>query len=151
MIKNQDLPTKCQSCFNVGRVGIISHCQFYWDLSLPESVLCDLNRVVQLSANEFDCHAFQPMLKGEGVGISVKQWLEEHQEQIEVFHLPSYSPELNPDECLNGNLKNKAHSGKPVRNREDLEKKTRSFMRTLLKRPAHVKNYFKHPKVAYAA
>jgi transposase len=84
-------------------------------------------------------------------GKDVKQWLEEHREQIEVFHLPSYSPELNPDEYLNGNLKNKVHSGKPVRNREDLEKKTRSFMRTLLKRPAHVQSYFKHHKVAYAA
>ena len=82
---------------------------------------------------------------------NVKQWLEEHREQIEVFHLPSYSPELNPDEYLNGNLKNKVHSGKPVRIREDLEKKTRSFMRTLLKRPAHVRSYFKHHKVAYAA
>ena len=31
----------------------------------------------------------------------VKQWLAEHDEQIEVFYLPSYSPELNPDERLN--------------------------------------------------
>jgi transposase len=84
-------------------------------------------------------------------GKNVKQWLEEHREQIEVFHLPSYSPELNPDEYLNGNLKSKVHSGEPVRNRKDLEKKTRSFMRTLLKRPAHVRSYFKHHKVAYAA
>ncbi|MCX5839725.1 MAG: IS630 family transposase [Deltaproteobacteria bacterium] len=82
---------------------------------------------------------------------NVTQWLEEHREQIEVFHLRSYSPELNPNEYLNGNLKNKVHSGKPVRTREDLEKKTRSFMRTLLKRPAHVRSYFKHHKVAYAA
>lgn len=81
----------------------------------------------------------------------VTRWLEEHREQIEVFHLPSYSPELNPDEYLNGNLKTKVHSGTPVRNQGDLEKKTRSFMRTLLKRPAHVQNFFKHPKVAYAA
>ena len=84
-------------------------------------------------------------------GKNVKQWLEKHREQIEVFHLPSYSPELNPDEYLNGNLKTKVHSGKPVRNREDLEKKTRSFMRTLLKRPAHVRSYFRHHKDAYAA
>lgn len=84
-------------------------------------------------------------------GKKVKKWLEEHREQIEVFHLPSYSPELNPDEYLNGNLKNKVHSGTPVRNRGDLEKKTRSFMRTLQKRPAHVQSYFKHPAVAYAA
>jgi transposase len=84
-------------------------------------------------------------------GKNVKKWLEEHKEQIEVFYLPSYSPELNPDEYLNGNLKTRVHSGTPIRNRQDLEKKTRSFMRTMLKRPAHVRNFFKHPKVAYAA
>jgi len=27
-------------------------------------------------------------------GKNVKQWLEEHQEQMEIFYLPSYSPEL---------------------------------------------------------
>jgi transposase len=79
-----------------------------------------------------------------------KKWLEEHKEQIEVFYLSSYSPELNLDEYLTGNLKNKVHSGTPIRNREDLEKKTRSFMRTLVKRPAHVRSCFSHPKVAYA-
>lgn len=82
---------------------------------------------------------------------NVKQWLEENKEKIEVFHLPSYSPELNPDEYLNGNLKNNVHSGNPVRTQKDLEKKTRSFMRTLIKRPANVRSYFKHPKVDYAA
>ena len=35
----------------------------------------------------------------------VKTWLESHREQIEVFYLPSYSPEYNPDEYLNSNLK----------------------------------------------
>ena len=81
----------------------------------------------------------------------VKQWLEDHKEQIEAFYLPSYSPDLNPDEYLNGNLKTAVHSGKPIRDHKDLESKTRSFMKTLIKRPAHVCNYFKHPKVAYAA
>ena len=84
-------------------------------------------------------------------GKNVKQWLGEHKEQIEVFYLPSYSPELNPDEYLNRNLKTKVHSGIPIRNWKDLEMKTRSFMRTLMKRPAHVRSYFKHPKVDYAA
>ena len=37
----------------------------------------------------------------------VKAWLEEHGEQIEVFFLPSYSAELNPDEIMNGDLKMK--------------------------------------------
>jgi len=83
-------------------------------------------------------------------GKNVKQWLERNNEKIEIFYLPSYSPELNPDEYLNGNLKNKVHSEEPVRSQEDLEKKTRSFMRTLVRRPAQVRSYFKHPRVAYA-
>ena len=34
----------------------------------------------------------------------VTEWLEAHRKKIEVFYLPSYSPELNPDEDLNGDL-----------------------------------------------
>lgn len=81
----------------------------------------------------------------------VKEWLEQHKEQIELFYLPSYSPELNPDEYLNGNLKQKIRSGMPARSQKDLIKKTRSFMKTLQRRPHHVRGYFKHPKAAYAA
>jgi len=81
----------------------------------------------------------------------VKAWLAKHTEQIELFFLPSYSPELNPDEYLNGNLKQKIRSGMPARSKEDLVKKTRSFMKTLQRRPHHVQGYFRHPNVTYAA
>ena len=81
----------------------------------------------------------------------VKAWLKEHEEEIAVFYLPSYSPELNPDEYLNGDLKHCIRSGLPARTVKALTKKTRSFMRKLQNRPKHVSNYFKHPKIAYAA
>ena len=35
----------------------------------------------------------------------VREWLAQHPEQIELFFLPSYCPELNPDEYLNAGLK----------------------------------------------
>jgi len=82
---------------------------------------------------------------------TVKAWLESNKDQIEVFYLPSYSPELNPDEYLNGDLKQNIRSGLPARTEKDLIKKTRSFMRKLQNRPRHVQNYFRHPKIAYAA
>lgn len=44
----------------------------------------------------------------------VRDWLEEHEGQIEVFFLPSYSPELNPDEYLNCDLKVGVHSRTPA-------------------------------------
>jgi transposase len=43
----------------------------------------------------------------------VRDWLEAHREMIEVFYLPSYSPELNPDEYLNGDLKAGCTPGSP--------------------------------------
>ena len=81
----------------------------------------------------------------------VKTWLEDNKDQIEVFYLPAYSPELNPDEYLNGDLKQNIRSGLPARSEKALTKKTRSFMRKLQNRPKHVQNYFRHPKIAYAA
>lgn len=83
-------------------------------------------------------------------GKKVAEWLESKKENIEVFYLPAYAPELNPDEYLNGDLKYRIRSGLPARSHNDLARKTRSFMKTLQKRPQHVKNYFKHPKASYA-
>ena len=81
----------------------------------------------------------------------VKDWLEEHKKQIEIFFLPSYSPELNPDEYLNCDLKVGVHSGTPARTKKQLSKKTVSHLRKLQKLPKRVVKYFKHPKIAYAA
>lgn len=38
-------------------------------------------------------------------GKPVKAWLEDHEEEIAIYHLHSYRPELNPDERLNRSLK----------------------------------------------
>ena len=81
----------------------------------------------------------------------VKDWLKDHKTEIEIFFLPSYSPELNPDEYLNCDLKIGVHSKVPARTKEQLAKKTLSHLRKLQKMPSRVKNYFKHPKISYAA
>ena len=80
----------------------------------------------------------------------VKDWLKEHEEQIEVFFLPSYSPELNPDEYLNCDLKAGVHSGVPARNKKQITQKAISHLRKLQKMPGRIMKYFKHPKIAYA-
>ena len=80
-----------------------------------------------------------------------KAWLREHEDEIEVFYLPSYSPELNPDEYLNCDLKAGVHSGKPARSRKQLKQKVLSHMRMLQKNPKRVAKYFEHKKIRYAA
>ena len=82
---------------------------------------------------------------------AIKKWLEEHKDEIEVFYLPSYSPELNPDEYLNCDLKIGVHSKTPARTESELKTKAISHLRMLQKKPKRVKKYFEHPKIAYAA
>lgn len=60
-----------------------------------EALIKDAGRKVFLILDNLRVHHSKP----------VKAWLAEHQEKIEVFYLPSYSPELNPDERLNADLK----------------------------------------------
>lgn len=81
----------------------------------------------------------------------VKAWLSEHEEQIEVFYLPSYSPELNPDECLNADLKDGVTRRAPARSKAQLKGAAISHLRKLQKSPHRVRRYFLHKPVQYAA
>lgn len=83
--------------------------------------------------------------------VAVTDWLETHIEKIEVFYLPSYSPELNPDEYLNNSLKGQVHSGERAHNSRKLESKARKHMRSLQNNRTKVKKFFEHPCAAYAA
>jgi transposase len=69
----------------------------------------------------------------------------------EVFYLPSYSPELNSDECLNIDLKSRVARLAPVRSKPQLKKSAISHLRKLHRSPQRVRRYFKDEPVRYAA
>lgn len=54
----------------------------------------------------------------------VRAWLAEHVDEIEVFYLPSYSPELNPNEMANADLKQAVRKRAPARTKLQLVKAT---------------------------
>ena len=81
----------------------------------------------------------------------VKAWLADHTEQIEVFYLPSYSPELNPEERLNADLKHVIGRKVPVRTKAKLWAAAEQHMTTIGNEPDRVKAYFRDPRVKYAA
>lgn len=81
----------------------------------------------------------------------VKAWLAERTDQIEVFYLPSYSPELNPDERLNADLKHAMGTKVPVRTKAKLEAAANEHMAFIESNPARVRSYFQDPRVRYAA
>ena len=81
----------------------------------------------------------------------VKEWVAKHSDSIELFYLPSYSPELNPDEYLNRDLK-KQLSDKPSKRVEgSFKSQAKTQMRSLQKRPSRVQKYFNSKNVRYAA
>lgn len=81
----------------------------------------------------------------------VKEWLADHEDEIEVFYLPAYCPELNPDEYLNCDLKAGVHSGQPARSKKELKAKAMNHLRKLQKLPARVMKYFEAEFIQYAA
>lgn len=81
----------------------------------------------------------------------VKAWLAEHTHEIEVFYLPSYSPELNPDERLNADLKHAIGTKVPVRTKPKLRAAAEAHMRFIEANPQRVRAYFQDPLVRYAA
>ena len=81
----------------------------------------------------------------------VKAWVAEHRDEIELFYLPSYSPQLNPEERLNVDLKQ--HTGKrvPVRTKAKLHEAANEHMAMLEQTPERVIGYFQDRRVRYAA
>ena len=82
---------------------------------------------------------------------AVQAWVAAHQDRIEVFYLPRYAPEVNPDEYLNNDLKGQVHKSGLPHNQAEVRSHIQEFMRRLLHLPEHVMNYFQHPSVQYAA
>jgi transposase len=81
----------------------------------------------------------------------VDAWVAARREQIEVFYLPAYSPELNPVEYLNNDMKGSVNEAGLPSDRPTLQGRLLEFMSRLVRVPEHVISYFLHPWTLYAA
>lgn len=82
---------------------------------------------------------------------AVAAWLEGHKNQIELFFLPPYAPEYNPDELLNSDIKRNAGARLSPRTQEELESNVQSRLAYLSAAPNHVASFFHAPLTCYAA
>ena len=78
-------------------------------------------------------------------------WVKKNNDKIEIFYLPTYCPNLNPDERLNRDLKTHFHSGPISKNKKEFVNKLRSLLIEIQKMPKRVINYFYSKFVQYAA
>ena len=106
-----------------------------------DRLLRDAGRKVFLVLDNLKVHHSKP----------VREWFEGHKNAIEVFYLPRYSPELNPDEYLNSDFKRQVRSRPDSRQKGTLNKHARSVMHAIQKRPERVMSYFHAPNTKYAS
>lgn len=108
-------------------------------IAFLEALIADAGRKVFLIVDNLKVHHSKP----------VKAWVAERTDQIELVYLPSYSPQANPDEYLNRDLKTTLRQGPVARTTHHLLELATGFMRQLQTIPARVVSYFKHPAVSY--
>jgi transposase len=81
----------------------------------------------------------------------VTRWLARHRAQIRLFWLPPYSPELNPDELLNQDVKSNALGRRRPVDQVELIGNVRSYLWGTQRKPDRVRRYFHESHVQYAA
>ena len=65
------------------------------------------------------------------------------QPRLELFYLPAYSPDFNPDEGVWSHLKSQELKAHQATNKEELTKKTRQALKRMAKSPALIRSFFK--------
>ena len=81
---------------------------------------------------------------------AVERWLRGHAAQIEVFPLPTYSPELNPGEYLNQDVKSNAVRRRRPHDKPEMMLDLRSYLHSTQGHPEIVRSYFRHRSTKYA-
>lgn len=80
----------------------------------------------------------------------VKKFVEATKGKLRLFYLPSYSPELNPDELVWNNVKGKIGRSS-IKGPDDLHKKVRHHLKSLQRCPEKICGFFQEPHLRYAA
>jgi transposase len=81
----------------------------------------------------------------------VSAWVGRHAERIELHVLPGYSPELNPVELLNHDVKANAAGRRRPRSAGELRNELHGYLRRRQRQPEVLVHFFDHPTTRYAA
>lgn len=83
--------------------------------------------------------------------VAVSKFVTSTEGRLQLFYLPPYSPELNPDEQVWNHLKNRGVSRQPVTGPDQLKRLIISHLRRVQKLPSLVRSFFNVPETVYAA
>jgi transposase len=84
-------------------------------------------------------------------GQILKEWVKHNKDKIEIFYIPSYSPELNPDEYFNGTLKRRLEQAGNIDSKEKMDSIVQSTVKNIQLDKKLVAGLFKAKDVKYAS
>jgi transposase len=105
-----------------------------------QKLLRSVNRKIFLIADSHPVHLEK----------KVEKWFREHKERIALIPLPTYSPEINPVEYFNQDLKTNAVGKTRPKNKQELKKLAEIFAKRKKQNPEKVKKSFHNKAVRYA-
>lgn len=79
---------------------------------------------------------------------TIKDFVESTNGMLEIFYLPPYSPQLNPDETVWAHVK-RTVSRKIVEDFSDMKALVYSALRSIQRQPEKVRSFFRHPETQY--
>jgi transposase len=80
----------------------------------------------------------------------VQQLLKDYEGKLKLFPLPPYSPQLNPEDWVWNNVKQRV-AKQFINSREQLIEVTRQALTTLQNMPKTIQGFFQDPDIRYAA
>ena len=80
-----------------------------------------------------------------------REFVDSQKGLLELFYLPPYSPELNPDELVWNHLKTHTSGRSTVSDKSDFKKKVTRYMKSLQKNKSKIKSFFGKESLRYAA
>jgi transposase len=81
----------------------------------------------------------------------VCQWLEKVKDKIELFFIPPYCPELNPQELVNQDVKANAGQFRVMKSMDDLQINIRYYLTKIQCNPFKIISFFQKKEVQYAS
>ena len=79
----------------------------------------------------------------------IVKYIKELKGKLELYFLPGYSPDLNPDEFVWHHMKNNGVTKKPLHKNEALRERVETDLTDIKSNPKLIKSFFKAASVAY--
>lgn len=125
----------------ISKNGVMRFMSYEWSFT-ADSLIIFLERIIYKTDQKYililDGHPTHKTKK-------VNQWIKDNHEQIKLYHLPPYSPELNPDEQVWWNVKQQMKWVISI-SRVDIRRKVQNCLLSIQKKKKLISSFFRHPE-----